>query len=249
MKARWNLMKRNQWIQCMSCSIPKVSEKFGFVGVSTWEERAKNEKKWKNIAVFNAFLGKCPHFALEILGLCSLSVCNLSGFTTTCFSIPCDKAAISFGSLLALPWLDPACIAFVFRQRVSRWFECRPWVCVVWYQNDMTMVVMMMVVMLIMIMIMMMMITWGPCPPYPPSPQAQSPLPKGKVRRCSTPVQCSRKIVSYERFFGEGERSDVVRCRPRSQSLSFSPNEFFSPLNAQLFTVTYSLITRTTLRP
>lgn len=118
--------------------------------------KSKKWKKWQKIgkSVFNAFLGKCPHFALEILGLCSLSVCNLSGFTTTCFSIPCDKAAISFGSLLALPWLDPACIAFLFRQRVSRWFECRP---------------------------------WGPCPPYPPSPQAQSPLPKGKVRRCSTP--------------------------------------------------------------
>ena len=86
----------------------------------------RKSKKWrKNIGVFNAFLGKCPHFASEILSLCSFSVCNLSGFTTTCFSIPCGKAAF-FGSLLALPWLDPACIAFLFRQRVSWWFECRP---------------------------------------------------------------------------------------------------------------------------
>ena len=30
-------------------------------------------------------------------------------------------------------------------------------------------------------------ITWEPCPPYPPSPQAQNHLPKAKARRCSTP--------------------------------------------------------------
>ena len=30
-------------------------------------------------------------------------------------------------------------------------------------------------------------ITWEPCPPYPPSPQAQNPPPKAKARRCSTP--------------------------------------------------------------
>ena len=30
-------------------------------------------------------------------------------------------------------------------------------------------------------------LTWEPCPPCPPSHQAQNPPPKAKARRCSTP--------------------------------------------------------------